>query len=80
MQIDWTKNIKDPEEKATFIVSVKSASHVLQRLAEILSERVEADAKSSKDDYHSPSWAYRQADKVGYARAMREVIDLTKVN
>ena len=80
MQVDWAKLIKDPEERKTFLVSVKSASHVLERLAEILSERVEADAKSSKDDYHSPSWAYRQADKVGYARAMREVIDLTKVN
>ncbi len=80
MQIDWTKNIKDPEEKATFIVSVKSASHVLERMAEILCDKLEADAKSLKDDYHSPTWAYRQADKVGYARALREVIDLTKVN
>lgn len=80
MQVDWAKIITDPEERATFLVSVKSASHVLERLAEILHDRVEADAKSSKDDYTSPSWAYRQADKVGYARAMREVIDLTKVN
>ncbi len=80
MQVDWAKMITDPEERATFLVSVKSASHVLERLAEILHDRVEADAKSSKDDYDSPSWPYRQADKVGYARAMREVIDLTKVN
>lgn len=80
MQVEWTKNIRDPEEKATFIVSVKSASHVLERLAEILLTKADDDAKSSKDDYLSPGWAYRQADKVGYARALREAIDLTKVN
>ncbi len=80
MQIDWVKNIKGADEKATFIVSVQSASYVLERLAEILQDRVDADAKSSKDDYLSPGWAYRQADKVGYARALREAIDLTKVN
>ncbi len=80
MQIDWTKGIKDPEEKATLIVSIQSASYVLTLLAEILQSRADADAKSSKDDYLSPGWAYRQADKAGYARALREAIDLTKVN
>lgn len=76
----WAENIKDPLERETFYVSVKSAGMILERLAEILCDKLEADAKSSKDDYHSAAWAYRQADKVGYARALREVIDLTKVN
>ncbi len=80
MQTVWTKNIKDPEEKETMRVSIKSAAWVLTRLAEILQDKADDDAKSSKDDYLSPGWAYRQADKAGYARALREAIDLTKVN
>jgi hypothetical protein len=79
MKTSWTQHIKDPAEKETFQVSVRSSAHVLERLAEILCDKLEADAKSSKEDYHAPAWAYRQADKVGYARALQEVIDLTKV-
>jgi hypothetical protein len=32
----------------------------------------------SSKSYESPNWAYEQADKAGYVRALRAVIDLLK--
>lgn len=56
----------------------KESSVMRRRLTQLLLDRIESSAREGrlKDLYNSPSWAYLQADKRGYERAMQEVIDL----
>lgn len=58
----------------------KSSLLVRKRLIAILEDKyAEADTVSlSTDEYKSPSWAYKQADLVGYKRALRLVQSLLK--
>ena len=78
--MNWLARIKDADDKDTFAASIHSASHVLEKLAEILYDKIEAAEKSSTEDYQAPAWAYYQADIIGYKRALREVIELTKLS
>lgn len=52
----------EQEERKRFIQSNKK---VLDLLDEILYNISIEESKSSKEDYDSPSWAYRQAHKNG---------------
>lgn len=54
-------------------------SHALRkRLSAIFNEKISSSrGKSiSVDAYDSPNWALRQADEIGYERALNEVISL----
>lgn len=55
-----------------------SSPHLRQRLIEILEQRISARRANACniESYASPSWAFMQADVVGYERAMKEVISL----
>lgn len=75
MKISWTVGLdKDliKELRGDFV----SSKIVRHRLSKMLEEKIKAAraASLSKDGYDNPSWAYKQADQVGYERAMNEVI------
>lgn len=81
MQIDWTKNLKDPEEIKRFELTVQSAKPVLDRLKDIIDEKENAlnrDEMSLKS-FDTPNWEYKQAFKNGIRHAnhgFRTLIDL----
>lgn len=62
---DITQNFKES------VVMRRRLRHLLQEKSESYAREVEAKAT-----YDSPNWAYIQADRVGYARAIREIISL----
>ena len=72
----WVKHIKGEEGKEKFKEAVYGSKFVLDVLAKIIDDKRQVDQKSSTDDYHQGSWAYRQADKVGYKRALDELTEL----
>lgn len=78
MKTTWTTGVKTPQEKDAIILEYKSSPLLRQRLDEILSaKRMKALDENVKDDgYDSPNWAYKQADHVGYMRALKEISDL----
>lgn len=77
MKISWTKGLSG-EEKKDILQEYASSSHLRQRLELLLREKQMLSQKAiiSKESYDSPNWAYKQADNVGYLRAMEEVISL----
>ena len=75
LDLRWCKHLKG-EEKASFEAFVRSSFPVLERLKDLIGEMNKADAPSKKTDYDNPSWAYRQADHNGYARALKSINDL----
>jgi len=73
MKLSWFNNLpKDKQED--FKKQVRSARDVLERLEQILQEKKTEVVLST--DYDNPSWAFRQADRNGYDRALTEVINL----
>ena len=77
MIMDWTIGL-DEQTTESIDKLVKSNTMLLGRLADICEKKIKDSSVSSVDDYESPSWAYRAADKEGYNRALRYIISLTK--
>ncbi len=71
----WTAGVEAPEE---FEAKLKEQKPLFQRLYAILNEKTSANYKQNirADKYEIPNWSERQADSIGYARALEEVKQL----
>lgn len=67
----WFKGHKDKDARKKELLSYRNA---FQALEEILTEE-----ENTLADYESPSWAYIQADRNGYNRAIRHVRKLLDI-
>jgi hypothetical protein len=77
MKTVLTKGLsKDKAEEIT--QDFKASAFLRERLTAILEEKIDALRREvrQKNSYESPSWAYVQADYIGYERAIYEVISL----
>lgn len=77
MKTLWTKGLIKEDElelRGEYI----NAHLVRKRLTKLIEDKISTASKSSmsKEGYDCPNWAYKQADKVGYNRALAEVISL----
>jgi len=77
MKTLWTAGM-DVEASQETVADFKAAKQLRKRLDEILCNKINAcrEESLSKSKYESPSWAYTQADAVGYERALKEVISI----
>lgn len=64
-----SQEYKDVED--AFKASAFLRNHLLSVLDDLLKE--ELSKKLSDAEYDSPSWAFKQADSIGYARAVEKV-------
>jgi hypothetical protein len=62
------------DEQEGFKKEVKSAKSVLDKLEQIVNSKIKEIVITN--DYDSPSWAYKQADRNGYNRALTEIINI----
>jgi hypothetical protein len=62
------------DEQDGFKKEVKSAKNVLDKLEQIVNSKIKEIVIAN--DYDSPSWAYKQADRNGYNRALTEIINI----
>lgn len=77
MKSSWTHSLNAELAKAVQADYVGSAA-LRKRLKEMLVDKIISSrtALIAQDGYESPSWAYRQADGIGYERALKYVISL----
>jgi len=80
MKSKWFQHLQDPKERKNFKDGVANSKFVLDRLKEICYNSIEESGKSSKNDYDKPSWAYYHADRLGYIRALKEIIELLQID
>ena len=78
MKSYWFKECKTKEDKEKVRQSVLSNRQSLDRLKEILEPMLKETAPTT--DYDSPSWAYKQADRIGYNRALTSVLDIINLD
>lgn len=75
MKTVWTKG-KDEVLSKDIRASFAGSSVMRTRLKEMLREKLESSFSTKEDDYSNPNWAYKQADSVGYRRALKEISSL----
>jgi hypothetical protein len=76
----WISHLKTDEEKEKFKNYIASSQGVLERLEAILDNKLHVRQVFKEEDYKNPSWAYAQADRNGYVRALKEIKELLKGN
>lgn len=79
MKTLWLRGI-DGEKAIDIRQNFKESLVLRKRFFEIIYEMIEEGrkAQASKDLYESPTWAYQQADKMGYERALRDILEIFK--
>ena len=79
MITDWTKGLT-ADEVDNVEKTLQNSKRLLARLAEVVNNKINETDRVSTNDYDSPSWAYKAADREGYIRALKYVLLLTKEN
>lgn len=74
MKAHWFKQCKTKEDKEKVRQLILSNRESLLRLESILESLLKETPSSA--DYDSPSWAYKEADRIGYNRALNQVLDI----
>lgn len=77
MKQSWTKGL-DTDYAKEIRMAFKSALVMRKRLEVLIGLKEEEAIRTgrSKEGYNCPNWAYKQADLVGYTRALNDIIDL----
>ena len=73
----WTKGMKRGSQEAKDIQDAyKASSFLRKRMVEMLNMMLEEEINSKISDnaYDTPSWAFKQADSIGYARAIKRLL------
>lgn len=82
MQSAWVKNLKTKEEQERFFNTLQGARPVLERLNELLDEKMESLDRTERTikAYDNPNWAYQQAHKNGNAAMLYAIKDLINLD
>ena len=75
MKTVWTKG-KDAVVSKDIRASFAGSLVMRKRMQEMVKEKLEKTFSTKDDDYDCPNWAYKQADGVGYRRALKEILSL----
>ena len=75
MKTIWFMDLPKDEQEG-FKKQINSSKDVLEKLEKIINDKIKDVVLA--DDYDNPSWAYKQADRNGYNRALTEVLNILK--
>jgi hypothetical protein len=77
MKTSILKGLED-DVKEEVRMSFTSSLIIRRRLSEVIQSKIDSQSKSAllTDGYECPNWAFKQADTVGYNRALTEVLSL----
>jgi hypothetical protein len=80
MKVSLTKGLT-PDVAKEIGEEFARALTLRKRLGVVLNEKIDATRRNSlrKSGYENPSWAFSQADDIGYMRALTEIIDLLDI-
>lgn len=78
MKKNITAGITDEDLVKEIKMNFLSSSVIRKRIRQLIKDKEESafSVSLSKEGYDSPNWTFKQADAVGYIRALREVASL----
>ena len=73
----WYRGLDEKEKKDLHAI-LRNSSFLITQFKKILDskDKISDQEKLSKETYKDPNWALRQADIVGYKRALQEIREL----
>ena len=77
MKASWINGL-EPQLQQDVRGDFASSRVTRKRLTELLDDHIKTADKTAlnKDGYDIPNWALKQADLIGYKRALNEIINL----
>ena len=77
MKTSWTQGL-DKSEKADIKAYFEQGLLLRRRLSQLVDAKINTTLKGDvlASSYDNPNWALKQADSVGYRRALSEVLSL----
>ena len=78
LNVMWFIGCK-PEEKQELENAIRSSTVVLDILTRVIEKEIAQTDISKLEDYDSPSWAFRQADRAGANRVLKNLLKMTKI-
>ena len=75
MKTIWFMDLPKDQQEG-FKKQISSSKDVLEKLEKIIKDKIKEVVLT--EDYDNPSWAYKQADRNGYNRALTEVLNILK--
>ena len=77
MKQSWTKGL-EPEATKEVKAAFAASALLRRRLVVLLHAKEKTAIRSgrTKEGYDCPNWAYKQADAIGYTRAINDLIEL----
>lgn len=75
----WFSDLPKGEQEQ-FKQIVVGSGKVLDKLSKIVYNMGISGEKVIEDHYDSPSWSHKQAHRNGYNEALRDILDILKIN
>ena len=77
MKTSWTQGL-EKGEKAEMKAFFEQALYVRKRLSSIINNKISTSLGGDTlvSSYDNPNWALKQADSVGYRRALSELLSI----
>jgi 3-methyladenine DNA glycosylase AlkD len=75
----WTSHLKTEEEKKRFENSIVGSRIVLERLRDLIDERLK-ELDKLEVDFNNPNWSYREASIIGARKDLRDLRKLINLD
>ena len=76
LELASSNQAKTPQEKQDLVDTISQGIPALNIYKNAIEDKLRKIRKTKETDYDSPSWAYLQADRNGYTRALEEILNL----
>lgn len=78
MYLLWTKHLDNQEDKSKFIDHLRGQKELFGVIINIVDslDRAADSEDTSHSQYDKPNWDYRQADRNGYRRCLKQMKSL----
>lgn len=67
-------------ERDLMITQLLASEILLKRIQQVIEEEIKSLGTITAEEFDSPSWAYKQAYKLGLQEGLRKVVKLTKIS
>ena len=67
-------------ERDLMVTQLLASEPLLKRIEEVVEKEIKGLDSISYEDFDSPSWAYKQAYKLGLQKGLRKILEIVKIS
>jgi hypothetical protein len=79
LNIKWFIGLQAEDDKNKRESIIRGSREALDILSQIIKQEITSLNIPPASDYDSPSWAYKEADRLGQLRALTKLLNLTQL-